>query len=120
MNELIVEKGIFRLLEIFLKLSPSFQSLTISDFCELLNSLPLAMIRTLSNDKQLKKVPVIGQMTNVFVNAPGVRDSIPGRIIPKTQKMVLDAALLNSQHYKVSIKGKVDHYSEWSSALHYT
>ena len=31
---------------------------------------------------------------------------IPGRAIPKTQKMVLDASLLNTQHYKVRIKGK--------------
>ena len=58
MNELITVKGIFRLLEIFLKLSPSFQSLTISAFCELFNSLPLAMIRTFSYDKQLQKVSV--------------------------------------------------------------
>ena len=32
----------------------------------------------------------------------------PGQVIPKTQKMVLDAALLNNQHYKVRIKGKVE------------
>ena len=31
--------------------------------------------------------------------------SIPGRVISKTQKMVLDASLLNTQHYKVRIKG---------------
>ncbi len=31
-----------------------------------------------------------------------------GRVIPKTQKMVLDASLLNTQHYKVRIKGKVE------------
>ena len=30
----------------------------------------------------------------------GVRGSIRGRVIPKTQKMVLDAALLNTQHYQ--------------------
>ncbi len=29
--------------------------------------------------------------------------SIPGRFIPKTQKIVHDAALLNTQHYKVSV-----------------
>ena len=40
--------------------------------------------------------------------------------IPKTQKMVLDAALLNTQHYKVRIKGKVEQCKEWSSALPYT
>ena len=34
--------------------------------------------------------------------------SIPGRVIPKTQRMVLDASLLNTQHYKVRIKGKVE------------
>ena len=39
-------------------------------------------------------------------NGPGDRGSIPGRVIPKTQKMELDASLLNTQHYKVQIKGK--------------
>ena len=34
------------------------------------------------------------------------RGSIPSRVIPKTQKMVLDASLLNTQHYKVWIKSK--------------
>ena len=28
-------------------------------------------------------------------------------VIPKTQKIVLDAALLNTQHYKVRINGKM-------------
>ena len=32
-------------------------------------------------------------------------DSISGRVLPKTQKIVLDDALLNTQHYKVGIKG---------------
>ena len=39
---------------------------------------------------------------------PGDRGSIPGRVIPKTQKMVLDDSLLNTQRYKVGIKGKVE------------
>ena len=43
-----------------------------------------------------------------------------GRVIPKTQKMVLDASLLNTQHYKVRIKGKVEQSRERSSALPYT
>ena len=34
--------------------------------------------------------------------------------------MVLDAALLNIQYYKVRIKGKVEQSSERSSALPYT
>ena len=33
--------------------------------------------------------------------------SISGRVISKTQKMVLDASMLNNQHYKVRFKGKV-------------
>ena len=37
----------------------------------------------------------------MFVNGPGDRGSIPGRIIPKIFKMVLDTSLLNTHHYKV-------------------
>ena len=59
-------------------------------------------------------------MSREFANGPGDRGSIPGRVIPKTQKMVLDAALLSTQHYKVRIKGKVEQSLEWSSALSYT
>ena len=44
----------------------------------------------------------------VFTNGPGDLGSIPGCVIPKTLKMVLDASLLNIQHYKVQIKGKVE------------
>ena len=56
----------------------------------------------------------------VFANRPGDLGSIPGRVIPKTQKMVLDASLLNTQQYKVRIKGKVEQSRERSSALPYT
>ena len=42
----------------------------------------------------------------MFTNGPGDRDLIPGQVTPKTQKMVLDAALPNTQHYKVRIKSK--------------
>ena len=45
----------------------------------------------------------MGTMSN---NGPGDRDSITGRVIPKTQKMVFDTFLLNTQHYKVGILGK--------------
>ena len=45
-------------------------------------------------------------MSRVFAN--GLRDQ--GRVMLKTQKMVLDAALLNAQHYKVQIKGKVEQH----------
>ena len=39
----------------------------------------------------------VGLMSRVFANDP----EKPSRVIPKTQKMVLDATLLNTQHYKV-------------------
>ncbi len=39
------------------------------------------------------------------VNGPRDWGSIPGWDIPKTQKMVPDATLLKTQHYKVRIKG---------------
>ena len=43
-------------------------------------------------------------MSRVFANGLGDQSSIPGRVIPKTQKTILDAALLSTQHYKVSVK----------------
>ena len=46
--------------------------------------------------------------------------SIPGRVIPKTLKMVQDASLLNTQQYKVRIKGKVEQSRKRSSAFPYT
>ena len=61
-----------------------------------------------------------GLVVRVFANGPGDLGSIPGRVIPKTQKMVLDATLLNTQHYKVQIKGEVEQSRERSSALPYT
>ena len=61
----------------------------------------------------------IDLMSRVFTNGPGDWGSIPGQIIPKTQKMVLDATLLNTQHYKVRIKGKVEQSRKWSNTLPY-
>ena len=59
-------------------------------------------------------------MSRVFANGPGDQGSIPGRVIPQTQKMVLDAAVLNTQYYKVRIKGKVEQSREWNGVLPYT
>ena len=59
-------------------------------------------------------------MSGVLANDLGDQGSIPGQVIPKTQKMVLDTALLSTQHYKVRIKGKVEQSREWSSTLPYT
>ena len=50
-------------------------------------------------------IPDIGLGVRVFANRPGDLGSIPGRVIPKIQKMVLDASLLNTQHYKVQDQG---------------
>ena len=60
---------------------------------------------------------LIGLVGRVFANGPGDLGSIPGRVIPKTLKMVLDTSLLNTQQYKVRIKGKVEQSRERSSAL---
>ena len=54
-------------------------------------------------------------MSRVFTYSPGDQGSIPGRVIPKTQKMVFDVTLLNTQHYKAMIKGKVERSRERSS-----
>ena len=60
------------------------------------------------------------QVGRVFANGPGDLGSIPGGVIPKTLKMVLDTFLLNTQQYKVRIEGRVDQSRERSSALPYT
>ena len=65
-------------------------------------------------------VRLTGLVGRVFANGPGDLGSIPGRIIPKTLKMVLDTYLLNTQQYKVRIKGKMEQSWEWSSTLPYT
>ena len=42
----------------------------------------------------------------MFAIGPVDRGSIPGRVILKTQKMVLDASFLNTQHYKAGSRVK--------------
>ena len=59
---------------------------------------------------------LIGLVGRVFATGLGDRDSIPARVIPKTLKMVLDTSFLNTQHYKVDIKGKVEQSRERSNA----
>ena len=56
-------------------------------------------------------------MSRRFANGLGDQDSLPGRVIPKPQKMVLDATLFNTQHSKVRIKGKMEQSRERSSAI---
>ena len=64
-----------------------------------------ALVVTAFND-------ILIQMSRVFTDGPGEQGSILGRVIPKTQKIVLDATLLITQHYKVRIKGKVEQSRE--------
>ena len=49
---------------------------------------------------------LIGLVGRVFANGPEDLGSIPGRVIPKALKMVLDTALLNTQQYKVQPRVK--------------
>ena len=63
---------------------------------------------------------LIGLEFRMFAKDPGERGSIPGHVIPKTFKMVLDTALLSPQQYEVRIKGKVEKSWEMGSALPYT
>ena len=65
----------------------------------------------------IKDVSLVGR---VFANGPGDQGSIPGRVIPKTLKMVFDTSLLDTQQYKVRVKGKVEQSRETSSALSYS
>ena len=58
-------------------------------------------------------------MGRVFAYGPGDMGPIPGRVIAKTLKMVLDTPLLKIQQCEVRDKGKVDQSREMSSALPY-
>ena len=62
----------------------------------------------------------IGLEGKVFTHGPGDRGSIPGHVIQKTLKMELNTSWLNTQQYKVRIKGKVEQSWKRSNALHYT
>ena len=59
---------------------------------------------------------LIGLVGRVFANGLGGLGSIPGRVIPKTVKMVLDTSLLNTQERK----GKVEKSRERSRTLPHT
>ena len=64
-------------------------------------------------------LPDIATMVRVVTNGLEDLGSVLGRVIPKAQKVVLDASLLNTQHYKVGIKGKVEKFREMNCALYY-
>ena len=54
-----------------------------------------------------------------FMAWPGRPGFNPRSSHTKDLKMVIDATLLYTQHYKVRIKGKVEHSRERSSVLPY-
>ena len=80
-------------------------------------SLSLYLSIYLSNSIGLLSNQAIGLMNRVFASGLWDRGSIPGKVILNTQKIVIDAALLNTQLYKVMTKGKVKQHREWGSAL---
>ena len=59
---------------------------------------------------------LVGLLGRVFANCLGDLDSMP----VASHQIVLDTSLLNTQQYKVRIKGKVEQYKERSCALSYT
>ena len=62
-------------------------------------------------------MPISGYIYIYVRQSPGRPGFNPRSSHTKDSKMVLDAALVNTQHYKVRIKGKVEQSSERSSAL---
>ena len=67
-----------------------------------------------------KKIDNLKLVVRVFANGPIDWGSIPCQVIPKIQKILLDVVLLNTQHYKVRIKGKVGQSRERICAFPYT
>ena len=59
-------------------------------------------------------------MVRLLTNDLGNLGSIAGWVLPKTQKIVLDASLLNTQHNKVRINGKEEQSRVRSTTLSYT
>ena len=74
----------------------------------------LPVLQTSNENKGLLGT-LIGLVGRVFTSGLGDLGSIPDHVIPKTLKMVLDTSLLNTQQYKVHIKGKVEQSRERSS-----
>ena len=80
----------------------------------------LRPVSHLKNIHYMKYNQLIGLVGRVFTNVPEDLGSIPGRVILKTLKMVLDTHLFNTQQYKVHIKSKVEQSWERINALPYT
>ena len=52
---------------------------------------------SVKRNEQMQSIGEIDPVGRVFANDPGDPGSIPGHVIPKTFKMVLDTSLLNTQ-----------------------
>ena len=78
------------------------------------------MLESLKSCKIFVFARSIGLAVRVFAKDPGDMGLILSRVISKTQKMVLDASLHNTQYYKLRIKGKVEQSRERSSTLPHT
>ena len=74
--------------------------------CDISFRLYFIFLNFFKTDYFLSFYQVISLMNREFANGQGDQSSIPGWVIPKTQKMVLNATLLNPQHHKVKIKVK--------------
>ena len=61
--------------------------------------IPVEFLLLLNTFRILSVLKLIGPVSRVFANGLGGLCSIPGRVIPKTLKMVLDTSLLNAQYY---------------------
>ena len=62
------------------------------------------------------------QLFQPFMNKKSLYPRVQSQVesYQRLKKMVLDISLLNTQHYKVWIKGQVEQSREWSSTLPYT
>ena len=49
------------------------------------------------------KYLAIDLIGRVFTNSPGDQGSVPGQVIPETEKMVFDTSWLNTLHYMEQI-----------------
>ena len=55
-------------------------------------------------------------MVRMFANGPEDQGSIPGRVISKSQKMILDASLLSIIRYGSKVSGVVPSSTPWCSS----
>ena len=66
-----------------------------------------SLLVALDYSRQVYLIPDIGIMVRVFTNDLGDVGSNPKSSRTKDSKIILDTALLSTQHYKIRIQGKV-------------